>query len=101
MNYRRTVLQRLLFSACLMTATAAMSGCHGGTLFGATVGALFGQAVGGNTESTVAGAVYGGIIGGAVEASHSRQTQHVGYYTYYPSYQQQHHHAQHSHCYDY
>ncbi|MHC4427043.1 MAG: glycine zipper 2TM domain-containing protein [Planctomycetota bacterium] len=113
MKEQKTTLHRprfrcarnLLACAVLVTATAGMSGCHNGTLFGAGVGALLGQAIGGNTESTVAGAIYGGLIGGAVEASHStHRVQSAGYYTYYPSYpQQQHHHqyARHSHCYDY
>ena len=78
-----------------------MSGCHSAALFGAGIGALAGQAIGGNTESTVAGAIYGGLIGSAVETGHTR---HAGYYSYYdyPSYTSQHHHHVHrGPCYDY
>ncbi len=101
MKHRRTVLQRLLFCAGLMTATAAMSGCHGGTLYGATIGALFGQAIGGDTDSTVAGAVYGGIIGGSIDTTHSYHAQRAEYYTYYPSRLRHRYDGYHSHCYDY
>ncbi|MCH8006633.1 MAG: hypothetical protein IH888_10440 [Planctomycetes bacterium] len=55
-----------LACAGLLGATSILSGCHG-ALFGSGLGALAGQAFGGNTESTLAGALTGAIIGATAE----------------------------------
>ncbi len=54
-----------------------LGGCHDGALWGAGVGALFGQAIGGNTESTVAGAAIGALIGADASSSY--------HYSHHPS----------------
>lgn len=59
-----------------------MSGCHdaaSGALLGAGFGALFGQAIGGNTESTVTGAAWGAAIGGVAGASSDHSYSNRGY----------------------
>ena len=88
----------LLAAIALLIATSMMAGCHGGTLFGAGIGALFGQAIGGDTESTVAGAIYGGMIGGAVESSHHQGSYYQASYQR-PAYNDDSHHRY--RCYDY
>ncbi len=63
---RRQCVRAALMCAVLLGATSILSGCHG-ALFGSGLGALAGQAFGGNTESTLAGALTGAIIGAAAE----------------------------------
>ncbi|MDH6230409.1 osmotically inducible lipoprotein OsmB [Mesorhizobium soli] len=67
---------RLSLAAALALTTLALAGCNtpgeravGGGAIGAGVGALAGQAIGGNTGSTVAGALIGGAAGAAIGAS--------------------------------
>jgi hypothetical protein len=64
-----TRLRTVLVAITLTAATCVMSGCHG-AIFGAGWGALAGQAIGGNTESTLAGAFWGALFGAAADASH-------------------------------
>ena len=99
-----------LLCAGLLGATSILSGCHG-ALFGSGIGALAGQAIGGNTESTLAGALVGALIGAEAENpsyyyGHSpyayyhypnaHHRVHV-YYGPYSSYGHHGHHPPHSH----
>ena len=63
---RLRCVRAALMGAVLFGTTSILSGCHG-ALFGSGLGALAGQAFGGNTESTLAGALTGAIIGAAAE----------------------------------
>jgi outer membrane lipoprotein SlyB len=49
-----------------LAMTAGLAGCttaEKGAVGGAAIGAIAGQAIGGNTESTLAGAAIGGVSG--------------------------------------
>lgn len=67
---------RLSMAAAVALAALTLAGCNtpqeralGGGAIGAGVGALAGQAIGGNTKSTVAGALIGGVAGAALGAA--------------------------------
>ena len=79
---------RTLWVISLVAAMWGLGGCHGGSLWGAGIGALFGQAIGGNTESTVAGAAIGALIG--ADASHGY---HSGYYYSHQAHYGHHHYG--------
>ncbi len=75
-------LRPVLLALALLGTGSILTGCHG-ALFGAGIGALTGQAIGGNTEATIAGAVYGAWIGGAAEYAGAHHTHHhQGAYDY-------------------
>ncbi len=80
----------VLLALVLLGTVSTLAGCHS-VLVGMGVGALTGQAIGGNTESTVAGAAYGAWVGAAAE-----NTRHHAYYRHHAYHQQQH-----RWCYDY
>lgn len=68
--------KRLSMAAVVALAALTLAGCNtpqeralGGGAIGAGVGALAGQAIGGNTKSTVAGALIGGVAGAALGAA--------------------------------
>ena len=53
----------------MVTASAFLTGCNKteqGASFGAGIGALAGQAIGGDTEGTLIGAGIGALLGGAI-----------------------------------
>ncbi len=62
--------------AGLLAATTMVGGCsnhaQSGALIGAGVGAVAGQAIGRNTESTVGGALIGAGVGYAVGSNYER-----------------------------
>jgi hypothetical protein len=61
MNRKRT-LRTLLLAAALSASTSLLGGCNdaqAGSLLGAGIGALAGQAIGGNTEATLIGTAVG------------------------------------------
>ena len=78
----------------LISVFAATSQAHStdrvvaGTLIGAGSGALIGQAIGGDTESTVLGTAIGGIVGFTAGSlhhpGHVSSSVHIGYNTSYP-----------------
>ncbi len=80
------------FCAAGLAATLGLAGCAGtgpnqklGIGGGAVGGALLGNAIGGNTASTVGGAALGGLIGNEVgrsadERNRVRYPQGAGYY---------------------
>ena len=78
----------------LITVFAATSQAHStdrvlaGTLIGAGSGALIGQAIGGDTESTILGTAIGGIVGFTAGSlhhpGHVSSSLHIGYNTSYP-----------------
>ena len=84
----------------LITVFAASSQAHStdrvlaGTLIGAGSGALIGQAIGGDTESTVLGTAIGGIVGFTAGSlhhpGHVSSSVHIGYNTYHPRNYHQH-----------
>jgi hypothetical protein len=71
MTNRKTMIASLLLSAVLAGCASSQQEQRAGTgaLIGAGAGALAGQAIGGNTRSTVigagTGAVLGAVVGGA------------------------------------
>ena len=81
---------RLWIAAAAATSVMAIAGCASGpnqnlgTGVGAVGGALVGNAIGGNTASTVGGAAIGGLIGNEV----GRRSDERNYYNnnrgYYP-----------------
>jgi uncharacterized protein YcfJ len=70
---------RLAIAIAMLIALPLLSGC---TVIGAGVGALFGQAAGGNTQSTVAGAAVGAMIGAQFDSAHARYGYHYGHQAY-------------------
>ncbi len=75
----RSCRHRPTQAACfagLLAATTMLGGCsdhaHSGALIGAGVGAVAGQAIGRNTESTVGGALIGAGVGYAVGSNYER-----------------------------
>ncbi len=55
--------------AILIIGTSCLLGCNKveqGSAFGAGIGALAGQAIGGDTKGTIIGAAIGGMVGGAI-----------------------------------
>ena len=60
--------RNILMTSMLLTLTS-MVGCNKteqGASFGAGIGALAGQAIGGDTEGTLIGAGIGALVGGAI-----------------------------------
>ncbi len=82
---------RTLWVISLVAAMWGLGGC--GSLWGAGIGALFGQAIGGNTESTVAGAAIGALIG--ADASHGYPN---GYYYSHHAHYRHHHYGYDPYC---
>ncbi len=70
---------RVLVAIVALGCTSLMSGC---AVLGAGIGALTGQALGGNTRSTVAGATLGAVIGAQVDAAYVRSAAYHGHETY-------------------
>ena len=68
MNNRKAMIACFLFSIALAGCAATEQEQRAGTgaLIGAGAGALAGQAIGGNTRSTVAGAGAGALLGAVV-----------------------------------
>ena len=67
-------LYMLIFaSAGLITLTGCATKAENGALIGAGTGALLGQAIGGNTGSTVIGAGVGAIAGAAIGENEDRK----------------------------
>ncbi len=69
--------------AGLLAATTMLGGCsnraHSGALIGAGVGAVAGQAIGRNTESTVGGALIGAGVGYAIGSDYERVRHRYGH----------------------
>ena len=64
--------------AITILGTACLLGCNKteqGASFGAGIGALAGQAIGGDTESTLIGAGVGALLGGAIGNDQENQPQ--------------------------
>lgn len=57
----------------MLTSAQAGNAQIGGLLLGGSTGALVGQAIGRNTQSTIAGATVGGILGLAIGSEVERQ----------------------------
>jgi uncharacterized protein YcfJ len=84
----------IIATITLITVFAATSQAHSsdrivtGTLIGAGSGALIGQAIGGDTESTLLGTAIGGFVGLTASSlhhqSHVSSSVHIGYNSYYP-----------------
>ena len=74
----------LALVAALTSSAGLLSGCNdaqSGALLGAGIGALAGQAIGGDTKATVIGAAVGGGAGYVIgnesdKAKHQQQHQH-------------------------
>ena len=93
---RLRCVRAALVCAGLLAATSILSGCHG-AFFGSGFGALAGQAIGGDTESTVAGALIGAHIGAAVEnPSYHHGPQPSAHY-HYPHHRDHYGHRGHPH----
>ena len=56
----------LTLAAGLMCGCQGVSGAGNGAMMGGGIGALAGQAIGGNTEATLIGAGAGALLGGLV-----------------------------------
>ncbi len=91
MNRTRTMLSRIRLlglSIALLGAATLLSGCNdaqAGALLGAGIGALAGQAIGGDTEATVIGTAVGagaGYIIGNESDKAKRQQGYNGNYDY-------------------
>ncbi|RZL95199.1 MAG: glycine zipper 2TM domain-containing protein [Variovorax sp.] len=85
---------RLCIAAAAATSVMTLAGCASGpnqnlgTGVGAVGGALIGNAIGGNTASTVGGAAIGGIIGNQVGRNADERNYNNSYYDqgrYYPN----------------
>lgn len=65
----------LTLTSGLMVGCSGVSGAGNGAMMGGGVGALAGQAIGGNTESTLIGAGAGALLGGLIgnEVDHQEQ----------------------------
>ena len=65
----------LTLAAGLMCGCQGVSGAGNGAMMGGGIGALAGQAIGGNTEATLIGAGAGAVLGGLVgnEVDHQEQ----------------------------
>jgi surface antigen len=69
-------MKKLSAIAMALTLSVAVAGCTStekGAVVGAAGGALVGQALGGNTESTLVGAAVGGIAGALIGESLDRK----------------------------
>lgn len=69
-------MKKLSAIVMALTLSAAVAGCTStekGAVVGAAGGALVGQAIGGNTESTLIGAAVGGIAGALIGESLDRK----------------------------
>ena len=81
-----TRLRVLGLAAILLGATTMLSGCNdaqGGALLGAGIGALAGQAIGGNTEATLIGTAVGAGAGYVVGNESDKEKQRRGSYGNY------------------
>ncbi len=70
---------RSLVCAAAVSATILLGGCNdaqSGALLGAGIGALAGQAIGGDTEATVIGTAVGAGVGYAVGNESDKAKQH-------------------------
>ena len=68
----------------LLVAATSMVGCNKteqGAAFGAGIGALAGQAIGGNSKGTLIGAGVGALLGGAIGNSETKEYGNNGSYT--------------------
>ena len=82
MTKRKTIITSLLLSAAMAGCAATEQEQRAGTgaLIGAGAGALAGQAIGGNTKSTVVGAGAGALLGAVVgTATTPRSSQYCRY----------------------
>lgn len=77
---KRSTVVRSAAAACLLGSAAALGGCNdaqAGSLLGAGIGALAGQAIGRDTESTVIGTAVGAgagyVIGNESDKARSRR----------------------------
>ena len=62
-----------------IVSVLTLTGCNkteSGASWGAGIGALAGQAIGGNTEATLIGAGVGALLGGAIGNDQQQQRQH-------------------------
>ena len=77
MTNRNTIITSLLLSAVLAGCAATEREQRAGTgaLIGAGAGALAGQAIGGNTRSTVIGAGAGALLGAVVGTASTPQAE--------------------------
>ena len=66
-------LSAMVLALSLSVAIAGCTSTEKGAVVGAAGGALVGQALGGNTESTIVGAAVGGIAGALIGNSLDRK----------------------------
>jgi len=70
-NKMNKILITIIGTACLLGCNKTEQGAS----FGAGIGALAGQAIGGDTESTLIGAGVGALLGGAIGNDQENQPQ--------------------------
>tara|TARA_Y100000310_G_scaffold327781_1_gene394678 strand:- start:610 stop:990 length:381 start_codon:yes stop_codon:yes gene_type:complete len=77
-NNRNLMISSIGATTFLCVSLLMMTGCDRvgeGATFGAGIGALAGQAIGGNTEATLIGAGVGALLGGAIGNDQQKSSQ--------------------------
>ncbi len=95
-------LRRTVRLVILLGSVSLMTGCHtfgSVALWGAGIGALAGQIIGGNTESTVLGASIGALMGVDAAAGHAGNGHHVYLHHYNAGPTRHHYSSDHGHYY--
>ena len=72
-------MNKVIITTLGLVSVLSLTGCNkteSGASWGAGIGALAGQAIGGDTEATLIGAGIGALVGGAVGNDQQNQNQH-------------------------